>query len=276
MRWRLFLSSRTTIGVLVVVMVTGPSAGACSPSVGVRCRRAPLPAHAPSVAVAVVPVTAARIADSRVNQQIIGGAGVGHDSCAGHREGGVPGGGVAGVVLTLTVMSPQQAAGYITVWPSGIDYTDTSNLNCQAGQHIPNSVIIPMGQDGNLQLFNGSAGTVHLLVDVTGYTLGGDGTPQSVLNAVEGAGDAGFVPSTVDSVPAATTKAGFRMRKSFLGHRSPTTITNATTNVRSGTTRRCSIRSPHSRSPPRTPASHLASRIYLYAQFAHSMDQWQR
>jgi hypothetical protein len=88
-------------------------------------------------------------------------------------QDGVPASGVAAVVLNVTVVSPQ-AAGYLTVWPSWITRTDTSNLNLQAGQNIPNTVIVPVGQDGKIQLFNGSAGTVNLLADVTGYTLAGD------------------------------------------------------------------------------------------------------
>ena len=48
----------------------------------------------------------------------------------------------------------------------------TSNLNFQAGQNIPNLVVVPVGADGKIQLFNGSTGTVQLLADVTGYILG--------------------------------------------------------------------------------------------------------
>ena len=99
-------------------------------------------------------------------------------------QGGVPAVNVAAVVLNVTVVSPQ-TAGYITVWPFGIGRTTTSNLNFQAGQDIPNTVIVPVGPDGKIQLFNGSAGTVHLLVDVTGYTLAGtaDGTAPGPVTA---------------------------------------------------------------------------------------------
>ena len=61
---------------------------------------------------------------------------------------------------------------------SGIPRTGTSNLNFQAGQTIPNTVIVPVGKDGKdgkdgkIQLYNGSTGTVHLLVDVSGYIRG--------------------------------------------------------------------------------------------------------
>jgi len=37
-------------------------------------------------------------------------------------------------------------------------------------------VVLPVGPDGKVKLFNGSAGSVQLLADVTGYFIGG--TPQ--------------------------------------------------------------------------------------------------
>ena len=87
-------------------------------------------------------------------------------------QGGVPATGVSAVALNVTVAAPT-AAGYITVWPSGTPQQQTSNLNFQAGQNIPNLVIVPVGADGKIQLFNGSGGTVHLIADVAGYILGG-------------------------------------------------------------------------------------------------------
>ena len=59
------------------------------------------------------------------------------------------------------------------MWPSGTAKQQTSNLNFQAGQNIPNLVVVPVGADGKIQLFNGSAGTVQLLADVTGYIVAG-------------------------------------------------------------------------------------------------------
>ena len=59
------------------------------------------------------------------------------------------------------------------MWPSGTAQQQTSNLNFQAGQNIPNLVVVPVGADGKIQLFNGSAGSVQLVADVAGYVLGG-------------------------------------------------------------------------------------------------------
>ena len=68
----------------------------------------------------------------------------------------------------MTVVPPG-AAGFVTVRPSGMARTNTSNLNFQAGQNIPNTVIVPVGADGRIQLFNGSGAGIHLVVDISGY-----------------------------------------------------------------------------------------------------------
>src|SRR5664279_5339893 len=175
MRRQLFRSFRSScvLGVVAAVVVSltvGPVAVAAA---GATPIRSAVVAAAPSAAGAVVSVTPARIADSRINQQINGPvAALGTATVQVTGQGGIPAANVAAAVLNVTVVSPQ-SAGYITVWPSGIDKTNTSNLNFQAGQNIPNTVIVPVGADGKIQLFNGSWGTTHLLVDVTGYTLAG-------------------------------------------------------------------------------------------------------
>ena len=44
-----------------------------------------------------------------------------------------------------------------------------SNLNFTAGQTVPNLVIVPVGADGKIRLYNGSPGTVQLIADIAGY-----------------------------------------------------------------------------------------------------------
>ena len=97
-------------------------------------------------------------------------------------KGGVPATGVSAVVVNVAVVTPA-VAGYLTVFPSGTTRQDTSSLNFQAGQNIPNLVVVPVGADGKIALFNGSTGTVQLLADVTGYILGGTPTnPGAVVS----------------------------------------------------------------------------------------------
>ncbi len=123
---------------------------------------------------ALVPVSPARLADSRIGLQIAGA--VPARSTVGVQvtgKGGVPSVGVGAAVLTVIAANPA-AAGYLTVWPSGNGLTDTSVLNFQAGQNICNTVVVPVGADGRIQIFNGAPATVQLIVDVTGYTVAGD------------------------------------------------------------------------------------------------------
>ena len=129
----------------------------------------PAPDLPPTTAGRFVPVTPVRVVDSRIGLQVSGA--VGPMSAVAVQvagRGGVPATGVAAVVLNVTVVDPQ-AVGHLTVWPSGMERTGTSNVNFVAGQTVPNTVIVPVGADGSVQLFNASAGSTDLVVDVSGY-----------------------------------------------------------------------------------------------------------
>ncbi|WP_406366765.1 hypothetical protein [Streptomyces sp. NBC_01546] len=82
-------------------------------------------------------------------------------------NGGIPNG-VTAVVLNVTVTNATQA-GHVTVFGSGHDQPTTSNVNFEAGQTVPNLVIVPVGKDGYVELFNGGWESIDLLADVTGY-----------------------------------------------------------------------------------------------------------
>ena len=81
---------------------------------------------------------------------------------------GVPTSGVNAVVLNITVTSPK-ASGFLTAYPEGSAVPGSSNLNWSAGQTIANQVIVPVGADGEVDLFNRSAGTAQLVADISGY-----------------------------------------------------------------------------------------------------------
>ncbi|MGW6786650.1 hypothetical protein [Streptomyces sp. NPDC054987] len=76
--------------------------------------------------------------------------------------------GVTAVVLNVTVTSTT-ADGHVTVYAGGGSRPDTSNLNYTTGQSVPNLVIVPVGEDGYVELFNGGWSPVDLVADVTGY-----------------------------------------------------------------------------------------------------------
>jgi cell wall-associated NlpC family hydrolase len=83
-------------------------------------------------------------------------------------RGGMPASGASAVALNVTAVAPT-AAGYVMVYGSSTTRPTASNLNFVRGQTIPNLVFTQVGADGTVLLYNGSTGTVHLLVDVSGY-----------------------------------------------------------------------------------------------------------
>ena len=75
--------------------------------------------------------------------------------------------GVSAVVLNVTA-TEAEAAGFVTVWPTGQERPNASNLNLErVGQTIPNLVVVPVGAGGRVSLYAQSA--VHLLADVAGW-----------------------------------------------------------------------------------------------------------
>jgi hypothetical protein len=79
---------------------------------------------------------------------------------------GVPASATA-VVLNVTAVNPD-AAGYVTVYPNGVNRPLASNLNFVPGDTIPNSVIVGIGTQGKVNLYNAN-GTIDLVADVVGY-----------------------------------------------------------------------------------------------------------
>ena len=127
------------------------------------------------------PLTPARVLDTRSNQGANGPVpanGVIDVQLTG--QGGIPATGVSAVAINVTAVSPS-APGFISAWPSGSAQPNTSILNFTAGQTTPNMVVLPVGTDGKIKLFNGSPGTVQLLGDVTGYFVGGTPTAPGSL-----------------------------------------------------------------------------------------------
>jgi len=117
----------------------------------------------------------ARLLDTRSGTATTDGLFAGTGSLATHVEfdlpvlnrGGVPASGVDSVVLNVTATSPT-ANGFITVWPSGTARPLSSNLNFVPGQTVPNLVIVKVGGDGKVAIFN-SAGSTDVVADVYGW-----------------------------------------------------------------------------------------------------------
>ncbi|MDH6576421.1 S53 family peptidase [Kitasatospora sp. MAP5-34] len=83
-------------------------------------------------------------------------------------QAGVPASGATAAVLNVTV-TDTAGTGWLTAYPSGTNRATASNLNWAAGQTIPNAVIVPIGADGTVSLFNGSYSPTNVIVDIAGY-----------------------------------------------------------------------------------------------------------
>ncbi|MER7461417.1 PKD domain-containing protein [Streptomyces sp. NPDC097981] len=82
-------------------------------------------------------------------------------------NGGIPAG-VTAVVLNVTVTNTT-SGGHVTAFADGDDKPSTSNVNFVPGQTVPNLVIVPVGENGYVNLYNGGWESVDLIADVTGY-----------------------------------------------------------------------------------------------------------
>jgi hypothetical protein len=70
-------------------------------------------------------------------------------------------------VLNVTVTNPS-AASYLTAWPAGAVQPLASDLNYVAGQTVPNLVVVKLGANGAIDLFN-ATGSTDVVVDVVGW-----------------------------------------------------------------------------------------------------------
>ncbi|MEU6310690.1 hypothetical protein [Streptomyces sp. NPDC047014] len=75
---------------------------------------------------------------------------------------------VAAVVLNVTVTNTR-SSGHIRAYADGTERPTTSNVNYAAGDSVPNLVIVPVGKNGYVNLYNHGDLGVDLIADVTGY-----------------------------------------------------------------------------------------------------------
>jgi len=125
-------------------------------------------AGVPSASGAFGALPSSRLLDTRNTTGPVAARGTVHVMVAG--IAGVPATGVSAVVLNLTA-TEGAASGYITAYATGTSQPAGSNLNFVKGQTIPNLVVVPVGADGSITLYNGSTGTTQLIADLAGYFL---------------------------------------------------------------------------------------------------------
>jgi hypothetical protein len=119
---------------------------------------------------------------------------------------GVPATGATAVVANVTAVDATSPM-YFTVYPGSTARPKTSNLNGGPGRPVPNLVVLGIGEDGCIDVFN-SHGRTHCLVDVFGYfaPTGGDRLVP-------------LVPSRLFD-----TRTGAGIRKGKLRHKTPVDV----------------------------------------------------
>ena len=122
------------------------------------------------------PLTPARIVDTREGTGLTGAVpqgGVVEFQVAG--RGGIPSADVSAVAMTVTVTQPT-AAGYLTLYPGGSSPPLAANVNFVAGELVSNLVVVKVGANGRVGLFNPN-GSTHVVIDVAGWFSGSETDP---------------------------------------------------------------------------------------------------
>jgi len=130
----------------------------------------PIPGSLPSMG-RYRPLSPARILDTRPQSQVgpystpLGAGQTIPVQVTG--QGGVPGSGVAAVVLNLTVVDTT-SAGFLTAYPHAQARPLASNLNWSPGETRPNLVTVALGGGGQVDLYN-DQGSTDVVADVEGW-----------------------------------------------------------------------------------------------------------
>lgn len=113
---------------------------------------------------------------------------------------------VTAVVVNITAVNAT-AASFLTVYPDGTTMPPTSNVDFGAGQTTANMVVVPVGADGSIAIYN-HAGSTDALVDLVGYhTPSTSGStyntispvPVRVLDTRNGTGEINNVPAPIST-----------------------------------------------------------------------------
>ena len=189
------VSSATSASVIVPAGVTGSvhvtvtTANGTSAASGPSYTYLATPAYSPpSTPLNYTPLTPARICDTRpgnstqcTGQTLLPGA-VLNVQVTG--QGGVPAGAPA---ATMNVTAIGQAGGYLSIWPTGDQLNTVSNVNFPPGAPTPNLATSPLSASGQISVYNGSASSTDVVIDVQG-TMGTTGsiyTPESPFRACD-------------------------------------------------------------------------------------------
>ncbi|MDQ0424972.1 MULTISPECIES: hypothetical protein [Cellulomonas] len=111
--------------------------------------------------------------------------------------------GAVAAAVTVTSTRATAPTSYVSVFPAGDPGgPSTSTLNAYRGDDVSNLAVVPLGDDGAIALRN-DQGTTHLVVDVVGWFVEGEGAAYYPINPKRadqpmGVGPARFVITNPD------------------------------------------------------------------------------
>ena len=79
------------------------------------------------------------------------------------------------VAVNVTLDDDATLKSFLTVWPAGDPRPNASVNNAEPGLVSPNSGLYKLGAGGKLSVFN-QQGSVHVIIDVTGYFVAASAT----------------------------------------------------------------------------------------------------
>ncbi|KYH45278.1 hypothetical protein AZH51_05215 [Branchiibius sp. NY16-3462-2] len=134
--------------------------------VGLDCVAPPhADADTPVAAGEYIPVTSTRLMDTRSSGGALAAGETRNVTVSG--IAGVPTSGVSAVSLTIGGTGAT-ADTWFTAWAAGATKPAVSQLDVPAGVSVSNAVIVPVGANGQVSIFN-NTGSAHLIVDINGY-----------------------------------------------------------------------------------------------------------
>ncbi|MFF2041552.1 hypothetical protein ACFVVX_14050 [Kitasatospora sp. NPDC058170] len=111
------------------------------------------------------PLAPSRLVDSRTDGGRIGWGGVRSVQVAAPELGTAD---ARAVILNVTATAGTNDS-YLTAYPTGKERPYVgSNVNFTTGRTVPNQVVVPVGADGKIDIYN-HVGTVDVIVDLVGY-----------------------------------------------------------------------------------------------------------
>jgi hypothetical protein len=89
--------------------------------------------------------------------------------------------GVSAVVFNVTVTNTS-ASSYVTLWPAGPPRPTVSDLNFTAGETVPNLVVVKLGTNATIDIYN-AVGQTDLIMDMVGYYGGAVPAPARPIKS---------------------------------------------------------------------------------------------